>query len=140
MSHYKHVLVAVDLSDGTLQILQKASKIIEKFGAKLSLIHVIEPIPAYGYPGLTEIERPIIDQAKQEMSKIAKTVHVPQIDQHIVFGSIKMEVLKKAQELNVDLIIVGSHGRYGLQRLLGSTASAIIHAASCDVFVIRTYS
>ena len=53
------------------------------------------------------------------------------------FGSIKNEVLKVAQENDIDLIVTGSHGKHGLALLLGSTADAILHGAKCDILIVR---
>jgi len=48
-----------------------------------------------------------------------------------------LEIIKIAEENNVDLIIVGSHGRHGLALLLGSTANGVLHHAKCDVLAVR---
>jgi len=135
---YQHILVPTDLSDMAPITVTRAKSLADKFGAKLSLLHVIEPIPAYGYPGFTEIESPYIDHAKKELANLAKEFGVAAEDQHIAFGPTKTCVIHSAKELGVDLIIVGSHGRHGITRILGSTASAILHSADCDVLTVRS--
>jgi universal stress protein A len=55
----------------------------------------------------------------------------------IEFGSVKNEVLRVAEEIGADLIVIGSHGRHGLSRLLGSSTSGIVQGAECDVLTIR---
>lgn len=137
MSAYKHLLLAADLSENSQAAIDKAVELAETFGARLTLVHCIEPIPAYGYPGFADLESPIIEQAKKEMAKLGKTLNVPESDQRIEFGSVKAQVLKVAEELSVDAIIIGSHGRHGLARLLGSSANAIVHGADCDVITVR---
>ena len=137
MSEYQHILVATDLSNASFVPEKKARDLADKYGSKLSLVHTIEPIPAYGYPGLVDLESPFIDDAKNEMAKVGKKLNVPEDCQHVEFGAVKSQILKVAEELNVDLIIIGSHGRHGLNRLLGSGASGIIHGAHCDVLVVR---
>ena len=52
-------------------------------------------------------------------------------------GVPKLEIVRYAKEINADLIVIGSHGRGGVQRLLGSTANGTLHRAPCDVLVIR---
>lgn len=136
MSAYRHILYATDLHEPE-GFMQKISDIVKIFGAKLTLIHVIEPIPAYGYPGFVDLENPFIDQAKQEMASLAKKLNVPEEHQRVEFGSIKTQVLHVAEQLKVDLIIVGSHGRHGLSILLGSSASAIVNGSACDVLTLR---
>ena len=52
-------------------------------------------------------------------------------------GNTKREILNMAEEENVDLIVIGSHGRSGIQLLLGSTANTVLHGAPCDVLAVR---
>lgn len=137
MPVYKHILYATDLSEETKEISQKAGKFAELFNARLTLVHAIEPIPAYGYPGITDIESPLIEQAQKDIAKLGKELNVKKEDQRVEFGSVKHQVLRIAKECGADLILVGSHGRHGLSALLGSSASAIVQGADCDVFVIR---
>ena len=134
---YKHILLATDLSDASHWATTKAQALAEQFNAKLTIIHTIEPIPAYGYPGV-EFDSPIIDDAKRELAKLGDSFGIPERQQLVAFGSVKTHVLRVAEEQNVDLIIVGSHGRHGITRILGSNSSAIVQGAKCDVFVIRT--
>lgn len=137
MSLYKHILLATDLSDTCGEVNRKAMEMAKAFGAKISIIHTIEPIPAYGYPGIADLESPMIDSATKEMEKVATALGIEKADRYIEFGSVKAQVLRIAEEKNVDLIVVGSHGRHGLSRLLGSSASGIVHGADCDVMTIR---
>ena len=71
------------------------------------------------------------------MAEFADIIQVPRERQHIEFGSVKSIVLSNAKAMNVDLIVIGSHGRHGLARLLGSSANAIMNGAECDVLLIR---
>lgn len=134
---YQRILLATDLSEGCKSIAKKASELANHFDAKLYLVHVIEPIPAYGYPGVTEIKSPYIDEAKKSLGQLGSDLLVPEENQIILVGPTKKEILKKAKELEIDLIVVGSHGRHGLAHLLGSTANAILHGAECDVVTVR---
>lgn len=137
MSLYHHVLLAVDFSDICQPISKKAKAFADSQGATLTLVHTIEPIPAYGYPGLADLESPVIESAKNQMQQLADELGIPQAQCRVEYGSVKGQVLKVAEELKTDLIIIGSHGRHGLSRLLGSSASGIVHGASCDVLTIR---
>jgi len=55
----------------------------------------------------------------------------------VLQGSTKREILNIAEDEAIDLIVIGSHGREGLQLLLGSTANAVLHGAPCDVLAVR---
>lgn len=134
---YQHIVLATDLRSVNKDINYKTRILADQFSAKLSLIHTIEPIPAYGNPGFVDLESSIIEEAKKQMTLLGEELSVPEEDQYIEFGSIKNEVLRVVEEVGADLIIVGSHGRHGLSRLLGSAASAIVHGAQCDVLTIR---
>ncbi len=137
MTIYKHMLFATDLGEFSAEIGRKASALAKSLGAEITLMHAIEPIPAYGYPTYSDLESPFIDRAKQEMAKLGENLGIPINKQRISLGSVKVKVGETAKELNIDLIIVGSHSKHGLERLLGSNANAIIHAAPCDVLALR---
>ncbi len=137
MSGYEHILVSLDLTDGSEYIAKSASKIVSAFNAKLSLAHVVVPVPVYSNPELDRLEAERIESAKEELVRVAKDLDVPESQQHIRVGSAKKEILQMAEDYDVDLIIVGSHSRHGLSKILGSTANAIINGAHCDVLTIR---
>lgn len=137
---YKRVLFATDFDAVGVRAAHKAKKIADENGADLILVHVVEPIPAYAYPGFAgfaEVELSIREQAEKELSTLAKELGVDEKHCLIEFGSTKNEVLRVAQEKKIDLIVTGSHGKHGLALLLGSTASAILHGALCDVLIVR---
>jgi universal stress protein A len=137
---YKKVLFATDFDTVGIHAAKKARKIADENKADLYLVHVIEPIPAYAYPGFagfTEIELPIRERAEEELKKLAKTLNVKDNHLHLELGSTKHEVLRIAKEIKADLIVAGSHGKHGLMLLLGSTANAILHGAECDVLIVR---
>jgi universal stress protein A len=135
---YQHILFATDLTDVSEPAARRAWEIANQYDGSLYLIHCIEPLPAYGAPGFTDITSPYIDGAKKEMAELGSKLRVPEDKQFVVVGSIKQEVLAKAKEISADLLVVGTHGRHGLARLLGSTANAIAHGADIDVLMIRS--
>ena len=137
MKPYKHILLATDFSENNQAPIAKAKFLTDDLNCKLSLVHIIEPIPAYGYPGFDNLESPLIEHSQKELDKIAEKLDVKPGNQFIKFGSVKNQVLELAQELQVDLIIIGSHGRHGFSRLLGSSANSIINHADCDVLTVR---
>lgn len=137
---YKKVLFATDFDEVGINAAHKAKKIAKENQAELILVHVVEPIPAYAYPGFAgfaEVEVSIREQAEKELSTLAGQLDVDKEHRFLEFGSTKNEVLRVAEEQNVDLIVTGSHGKHGLALLLGSTANAILHGAKCDVLVVR---
>ncbi|AMO56721.1 universal stress protein UspA [Endozoicomonas montiporae] len=141
MSLYKHILVAIDLSDEADDVLEKAKSLAETNGARLTLVHVVEPLSvAYGSDiplDLTTLQDEITKQAKERISKLAESIHLDKGEQHVVYGRPEREVHRIAEESDVDLIVVGSHGRHGLALILGSTSTSILHGACCDVLAVR---
>jgi universal stress protein A len=138
---YKKVLFATDFDEVGISAAHKAKKIADENHAELILVHVVEPIPAYAYPGFagfSEVEVSIREQAEKELNALAERLGIDAKHRLIEFGSTKNEVLRVAQEHNVDLIVTGSHGKHGLALLLGSTANAILHGAECDVLIVRS--
>ncbi len=138
---YKKVLFATDFDEVGISAAHKAKKIAEENHAELLLVHVVEPIPAYAYPGFAgfaEVEMSIREQAEKELVTLAEKLGVDAKHRMLEFGSTKNEVLRVAKEQNVDLIVTGSHGKHGLALLLGSTANSILHAAECDVLIVRS--
>ena len=144
MASYKHILVGLDLSEECSQVLQKAADISGAFGAELSLTHVIEPL-TFAYGGdipmdLSEVQEQLQTQAKEQLRKAATQLNVPPERQRVVLGQPATEIHRLAEELEADLIIIGSHGRHGLALLLGSTANGVLHGASCDVLAVRVHT
>lgn len=136
---YKHILFATDLTEDTDYLVAKVQQICRLTNAKLSMVHVVEPLPGYSYAylGIEDIEGQLIVEAKQAMEKLGTTLKINASDQYVEVGPTKTKILDIADTVNADLIICGSHGRHGLSLLLGSTANAILHGAKCDVLTVR---
>ncbi|MGC1181677.1 universal stress protein [Legionella sp.] len=137
---YKKVLFATDFDEVGVLAAHKAKKIADENKADLILVHVVEPIPAYAYPGFAgfaEVELSIREQAEKELKQLAEKLGVDEKHRFLEFGSTKNEILRVAAERKIDLIVTGSHGKHGLSLLLGSTANSILHNAECDVLIVR---
>src|SRR5262245_26095170 len=136
---YKHILFATDLTEDTEYLESKVHSICTLTNAKLSLIHVVEPLPGYSYAylGIEDIEGQLINEARQSMEKLGSELKVDKKAQFVEVSPTKTKILKIAEEVGADLIVCGSHGRHGISLLLGSTANAILHGAKCDVLTVR---
>ena len=142
MSDYRHILIAIDLLPHSKKTLEKAMLIAEKNNATVSLAHVIEHSPlAYGgefsVPIDANLEESLEHEAGVTLNKFAKAFNIPEKNVHLEAGSVKLAISELAEEINADLIIVGSHSHHGINSLLGSRANAILHIAKCDVWVIK---
>ncbi|MCH9689685.1 MAG: universal stress protein [Gammaproteobacteria bacterium] len=137
---YKKVLFATDFDEVGVSAAHKAKKIADENQAELLLVHVVEPIPAYAYPGFAgfaEVEVSIREQAEKELNALADQLGVDAKHRLLEFGSVKNEIVRLADEHQVDLIVAGSHGKHGLALLLGSTANAILHGSHCDMLIVQ---
>jgi universal stress protein A len=141
MSQYQKIMVAIDLSEDSTPVVERAQRIAGPSGAELHLVHVIEPL-SFAYGGdipmdFSGIQEEIHQQATQQLQRFAATHGIEAGHQHILLGKPEVEIHAKADELGVELIVVGSHGRYGLALLMGSTANGVLHGANCDVLAVR---
>lgn len=141
MAQYRHILVGLDLSDESSQVLDRAISLAQASGAQLSLAHIIEPL-TFAYGGdipmdLSEVQDQLQKQATEQLSQLSKKVEVPDARQHVVIGQPATEMHRLAKDQQADLIIVGSHGRKGMALLLGSTANGVLHGAETDVLAVR---
>jgi universal stress protein A len=141
MTSYQHLLVGLDLTDESADILHKAATLAGACGATLSVAHVVEPL-TFAYGGdmpidLSEVQDQLQIKAEQELIRLVKSIDCPIEQKHILVGQPATELHQLAGTLGADLIAVGSHGRKGFALLLGSTSNSVLHGASCDVLAIH---
>lgn len=142
---YQHVLFAADFSDVALRVGERAKEVARKYGARLSMIHVVEDVNISlggGYellPVLPELpDETLLRESRTALGQLAQRLEVEDAELWVVNApSTKEGILGAAKEHGADLIVVGSHGRHGLALLLGSTANAVLHGAPCDVLAVR---
>ena len=142
MAAYSHILLAVDFTPVTDTVTRQAMELCQVFKARLSLVHVVEFTQMdlsndLVLPQELEFDQELMKQSKQRLEELAVRLGVDKSECFVSQGSTRREILRLAKELNTDLIVIGSHGREGIQRLLGSTANAVLHGAPCDVLAVR---
>lgn len=143
---YKNILVGIDGSNTSALALQEAIKIAKEQSGRLRLVHVIDVFP-FTTPdtGLiedTQLEealfkagQDIIEAARDEVQKAGVGVEtaLPQNLNH----EIGMVIVEEAKRWGADLIVVGTHGRRGIQHLvLGSVAERVARAATCPLLLV----
>ena len=141
---YPRILLAVDLSDESDQLITKACNIASNNNAELCVIHVIEPL-SFAYGGdvpmdLSTTQDQLSEHATKNLVQFCEKLDYPVSEQLVITGHTESEIHRVAQEKSTDLIVVGSHGRHGLALLLGSTANGVLHGAPCDVLAVRVFS
>jgi len=143
----RSILLPTDFSECGNYALSYATALARKFAASVICLHVIEPIvPSVGYSGMTEplpiadISDQIEDSAERELPKFADCEECAglEVEEIIAHGDAASEIVRVAEERQVDLIVISSHGRTGWGRMLfGSTAEAVVRHASCPVLVVK---
>jgi len=141
-SIYSHILLATDLLDEANKVADKAKRLAGLEQAKLSAIHVVENLPLYFgdelvLPDTEAIERQLVERSEIRMAELCKRLGIPSEQGYVQLGVTKQEIIGFAEESGVDLIVLGSHSRHGLEHLLGSTARAVVNSARCDVLAVR---
>lgn len=146
MQAYSHILMATDFGEGSEIIARRAHDLAQRYQAKLTLLHVVDYMPiadsAYGpaVPFDVELSEDLVQSAKRRLLGMAQGLGVAESECLVEIGSPKVEVIRIAEEKSVDLIVVGTHGKHGLQLLLGSTSSSVLHYTQCDVLAVRLKS
>ena len=139
----RQILVPTDLSEGAEQALEYACELARALGGKVHLLNVVG-IPALGVPELglsvtsAMIDQMVIDN-QTAIDKLAATRCADHAGQVLVRAGNARDVINQtAEELGVDLIVMGTHGRRGLSRaLLGSVAETVVRSAPCAVLTVR---
>lgn len=139
---YNNLIVAIDLSNESDKIIEQAIELSGNRPEKLTLVHVVEPVAA-AYPidayaiNMTKLQEEAMAIAAQRLAGIAQRFGIPPTRQLVLAGAAATEVRTKADEMNADLIVIGSHGTSGWKLLLGSTANKVLHGATCDIMTVR---
>src|SRR6188508_73899 len=126
------ILLPTDFSECGNYALSYAASLARTFRASIICLNVIEPIvPTVGYSGMTEplpiadIAEQLEDSAERELPKLAECSGL-NVEELVVHGEAASEIVRVAKERSVDLIVIASHGRTGLGRILfGSTAESV---------------
>ncbi len=142
---YRKILVAIDLTDEAQQVLDKAREVMQQNAAELSLIAVVKPInqiySGFDVAALSAdaalIETDAVKQTEKRLSEHCKALGIASQRAYVGRGNPAYEIRAMAEQLQVDLIVMGTHGRHGLGLLLGSTATGVLHGCPCDVLTVR---
>jgi universal stress protein A len=141
MADYKKILVLLDLTDSSEQIVTAARDMAAHSNAATVILHVVEFVPAEPM-GETlmptvQIEEALEERAKIKLSELSARLGLSRTTARVEAGNKKTEILRVAKEEAVDLIVLGSRVRHGLGILVNFTEDTVLHAAHCDVLAIR---
>lgn len=139
---YRRILLALDLREQSELVARRAAELARATGATLTLLHVVEFIPVDPagealLPPPVNLEEELVASARQRLETLAGDTGITDAARRIEIGTIKHEILRVAQELDADLIMLGSYERHGLALLLGTTEKSVLNSAPCDVLAVR---
>jgi len=110
-------------------------------GAELHLLHVISPPPDVTLPALTPLPAQLIEEGRAFLDGAAKTIgeiFLGRLAEHLAVGEPAHEILQLATDLHADYVVVGTHGKKALERVLvGSVSHRVVAKARCTVLVAR---
>lgn len=144
---YQHILVPVDGSPTSLVAVQQAANLAKAFGSKITAVCVLTLDPFVGVEFINTQSmqedylrqaragvQEILDKAQQQFADLSVTVETKIVEGQIIHK----EIVATAGELNADLVVIGSHGRKGLKKMvLGSVAQSVLGEISVPVLVVR---
>ncbi len=141
----RRILVPIDFSGHSKNALKYAIPMAEQFGASVRLVYVVEPTiyPAdlgFGQVVLPEIEDELAEKGERELHALIRSEIGNRCEASAVVrtGKPHQEILMEADEQDVDLIIVATHGHTGVEHMLfGSTAERLVRNARCPVITVR---
>jgi len=133
------ILHPTDFSEQSEYALRLACALARDHGAHLIVLHVAPPPVIASAEGVFHSEPEYCLEPLREQLHQLQTPDVGRVDRRVEEGEPEDEILRVAQESNADLIVMGTHGRTGLDRLLlGSVAEQVVRQASCPVMTVKT--
>jgi nucleotide-binding universal stress UspA family protein len=142
-----NILCPTDFSENSEHALKYALALATLSQADLQLFHVVEPIT---YPQSTELFEPVLDEVElmmklqtafqQQLEDQVTTLkeEYPKISGKLATGNTFLEIIQVARDEDVDMIVMGTHGRTGLAHvLIGSVAERVVREAPCPVLTVK---
>ena len=134
----KKILCPVDFSDFCHAANEYASLLAESSGAEIVYLHVALPDVTFSSYAYVDLQSEA-EQDRKRLEEIKPTVSGIKASYEVEFGSPSSTIVEFAQEHNVDMIVMGTHGRSGWRRVtMGSVAEAVVRNASCPVLAIKS--
>jgi universal stress protein A len=145
MENYQHILLATDFSEQSNQATARAVELAQRYNAKLTLLHVVDYYPEDSPIDWSSVEKTVdpydylLNYTRERLEALAKRFDCENAIQELATSasSAKQEIVRIAQERQVDLIVLSSHGMRGIRALLGSTTNGVLREAPCDVLAVR---
>lgn len=143
---FKNILFPTDFSESALHVLPYAVEMARSEGARLHLLHVIYDMASASglyipHASVDVMYKDLEANAMKELERfgLSEREDLKNVDCTVLRGVPYEEILKFTKEKGIDLIVIGTHGRKGLDRVLfGSTAERVVRNAECPVLTVRS--
>ena len=134
------ILHPTDFSEYSEYALRLAAALTRDYGARLVVLHVVTPPTIiYGEGVVPPDPQDNLAEARERLERLAVPGNNVSAERRFVEGDPATEILRLARDLRADLIVMGTHGRTGLRRLLmGSVAEKLVRRAPCPVLTLKT--
>ena len=139
----KKIVCPTDFSEGSFQALTQASELALLFGAEIYLIHIVDLLPPMTEPGLPLPQEELHEAAVARLREVAESLTTKGVrtQAFVGDGNAATEIVRMAQELGADLIVIATHGNTGWRHLaFGSVTEKVVRLATCPVLTTRMMS
>jgi nucleotide-binding universal stress UspA family protein len=142
---WKRILCPVDFSETSRAAMETAIELAGRFDGELVLVHAY-PIPGYTFPDGSAVAsarmlQELADEAArhlEEWRQMALAAGARRVTVEKAVGDPAAEIVRAAEELKADLVVMGTHGRTGIEHaLMGSIAERVVRRAKCPVLTVR---
>jgi len=147
MTDIKRVVVPVDFSSTMNKVVDYGVMVADKLGAEILFLHVINDFQGYDmmlvHPSFMSMTKDLEQKAEERMTHLVKDHQQREngVRGHVVIGDAADEIIDYAKLEKADMIIIGTHGVKGLEKILiGSTADRVVKNAPCPVLVFNPFS
>jgi len=142
---FSRILVPVDFSEFTDDIISYATEIAQKFGSAIHLVHVI---PNMGYfapyesylaaENMVTVQKGVGVEVRQNLEEVAARISGIPVTRAVLTGVSFVEIVEYVKSENIDLVVMATHGRGGLEHIIiGSVAEKVVRRSPCPVLTIR---
>lgn len=139
----KKILVPVDFSDNSKKILEAAHYFSDRCEAELHVVFVVQSFDDYSgffvpHMPVAKFEEEMVQAAEQKMEKFLEEQN--NISAKVLVGDVAEEIIRHAEDSGMDMIIMGTHGYKGLEKVMfGSVAEKVVRSSPCPVLTINPY-
>ena len=147
MKEFKKILFPVDLSESSPKIVPFVTIMAQKFDSEIHLLFVARVFDYFSgiyvpHPSINKIEAEIVEGAEKRLDEFTEEnfKNLPDTKATVASGDISEEILKYIQSKGIDLLVMGTHGRKGLEKVVfGSVAERVAKASPVPVLLVNPY-